>query len=74
MARPPLPPDALVLGIGVAISAAAYSTWTWTEWVRTGAITALAAERAGFALAATLLLTLVLRLARRLGDGDGPAD
>ena len=79
MAKLTPPSDALVLGFGVAIAAATYAYWTVIEWGRAGALTSLPAQRAGIALAATLLLTLVLHVARALDDGrsgggDRPGD
>lgn len=72
MAKLNLPSDALVLGFGVAIAAATYVYWTVLEWSRAGAVTSLPAQRAGIALAATLLLTLVLHAARALNDRGEP--
>ena len=61
-----LPTERLVLGFGVAIAAVTYAYWTW----ELPALSALPAQRAGFALGAVLLLALVLRAVRRVDERD----
>lgn len=64
-----LPTERLVLGFGVAIAAATYAYWTW----ELPQLSALPAARAGFGLAAVLLLALVLRAIRAVDErGGGP--
>lgn len=59
-----LPTEQLVLGFGVAIAAATYLYWTW----ELPSLSSLPAERAGFGLAAVLLLALVLRAVRAVDE------